>query len=348
MRPDHRAFRADRQTLAVAVRPTLGDVSEATSIVYQSSGVADPAGPAARGYRRGLALRFIRGSRFDARGAVRAALAAACATFAVAAAAQPQRPQRIVSINMCADELLLRLADRDRIASVAWLSRDEDNSNVAALAKGVPVNHGLAEEIMALRPDLVLAGAFSSQTSVQILRRLGVNVVEVQVPRNMDEARGEIRALAAAIGESERGEKMVGEIDAGFRALGLSAQSPRLRAVVMQPNGFTVEKGSLVEDIMNRAGLENLASRIDAGSYLSIPLEAVVLQQADVMILNGEVYGAPSLATEALSHPVLAALGRRLKVVAVPPKLWTCVGPGLVEAARLLVAQTRGARAARR
>ena len=280
------------------------------------------------------------------RPAARVALAAALAAASPVAQAQDARPKRIVSINQCTDELVLRLADADRVASVSWLSRDAANSNVAALADRVPVNHGLAEEVMSHWPDVVLAGAWSSRTTVEILKRLGVKLVEFDVPRTFDEARAEIRKLAAAIGEQERGEAMVRDIDAGLAAL--PSPKPPLRALVMQPNGFTVEKGSLVEEIMNRAGLENLASRVGGGGYLQVPLEAVALQQADVMILNGEAYGAPSLATAALEHPIIKALGRRLRVVALPPKLWTCVGPNLVEATRLLIAQTRGAGTAAR
>ncbi|HMN73561.1 MAG TPA: ABC transporter substrate-binding protein [Rhodoblastus sp.] len=277
-----------------------------------------------------------------------AAIAGACAVTIAPAAAQTARPHRIVSINQCADELALRLADRDRIASVTWLSRDPNNSNVADIAASVPVNHGLAEEVMAFRPDIVLAGVFSTQTTIGILRRLGVKVVEFEPPRSMDDVRAQIRKLADAIGESARGEAMARAIDVGLAALAPRARSPRLRAAVMQPNGFTVEKGSLVEEIMNRAGLDNLGSRVDAGSYLAIPLEAIALQKADVMIVNGEVYDAPSLATEALNHPLIAALGRRLKVVSMPPKLWTCGGPNLVDAVRLLVEQTRDTGAAAR
>lgn len=287
-------------------------------------------------------LRLRSKSKRILRAACGVALALACAGAAQPAGATPTRPQRIVSINQCADELLLRLADRDRVASITWLSRDAANSNVAALADGVPVNFGLAEEVMALRPDLVLAGAFSSQTAVAILKRLGVPVVEFDAPRSLAEARAQILKLADAIGEGARGAAMVRDIDAGLAALASRAQGARLRAMVMQPNGFTVDRGSLVEEVMNLAGLENLGSRIDAGSYLSIPLEAVALQRADVMILNGEAYDAPSLATEALNHPVIAALGKRLRVISLPPKLWTCGGPNLVDAARALIDQTRG------
>lgn len=258
------------------------------------------------------------------------------------ASAEPARAQRIVSINLCADELLLRLADRERIASVTWLSRDAGDSNVAALAAGLPANHGLAEEVMALRPDIVLAGVYSPQNTIGILRRLGVNVVQFDVPNSLDDVRSEIRRLAAAIGEQARGETLIGEIDARFAALAPQAHAPPLRAVVLRPNGITAGRGSLVEDIMRRAGLQNLAAELDTGNYLQIPLEAVALQGADVVIVDGESDGPPSLATETLNHPIVRALGRRVRIVSMPAKLWTCGGPNLVDAAQRLIAATRG------
>src|ERR1700732_350866 len=98
---------------------------------------------------------------------MRLACVLAVATGLLAAAsAQAGKAKHIVSLNLCADELVLRLADRDNIASVTWLSRDPDNSNVAALAAQVPVNHGLAEEVIALDPDLVVAGLHTGRSAV--------------------------------------------------------------------------------------------------------------------------------------------------------------------------------------
>jgi iron complex transport system substrate-binding protein len=88
---------------------------------------------------------------------------AASVTIGICAAAQgpagegARKPQRVVSINLCVDELVLRLADRRNIASISWLARDPDNSNVADMAREVPIIHGLAEEIFPLDPDLVIA-----------------------------------------------------------------------------------------------------------------------------------------------------------------------------------------------
>ena len=79
--------------------------------------------------------------------------------------------QRIVSLNLCTDELLLRLADPAKIASVTWLSRNP-GSNVPELAARVPINYGLAEQVLAVEPDLVLAGTFTTRIAVGMLKRV--------------------------------------------------------------------------------------------------------------------------------------------------------------------------------
>jgi iron complex transport system substrate-binding protein len=112
----------------------------------------------------------------------------------------PGKPQRIVSLNMCVDELVLRLAEPQNIASVTWLSRDPKNSNVAELGARIPVNHGLAEEIIPLNPDLIIAGIYTARTAVAMLKRVGIPVLEIGVPKSLDDIRAQIREIAGLIG----------------------------------------------------------------------------------------------------------------------------------------------------
>jgi hypothetical protein len=107
----------------------------------------------------------LRGDTFPRKGGRGARASAVCVCAALLAVAAPAfaKPQRVVSINMCMDELVLRLADRDAIASVTWLSQDPRNANMAEAAKGLPANNGLAEEALSFHPDLVLAGPFTER-----------------------------------------------------------------------------------------------------------------------------------------------------------------------------------------
>ena len=126
---------------------------------------------------------------------VRGALAGFLSCLAVLLAppsAADDRPSRIVSTHLCGDQLLLLLADRDRLRSISFFATDPDLSQLADLAKGLPRNRGLAEEILPLAPDIVFAGAFAARPTVHLLRRLGVKVAEVPTAVTFDDIRQNI------------------------------------------------------------------------------------------------------------------------------------------------------------
>lgn len=275
-----------------------------------------------------LALRRLRGVSF---------LSIALAGAMASGLAATERPARIVSLNMCTDELVLRLADPERIASVTWLSQDPRNANMAEAARRVPANHGLAEEVLGFRPDLVVAGAHTTRATVSLLGRVSVGVREFGVPRNLAEMKAQITEMAELLGESARGQALLAGIEQRLQTLAARRVERPLRAVVLRPSGFTVGRGSLVDEILTRAGLVNIAAELGVESYGQIALETVALGRAEVLILNETPDGPPSLAHEILHHPVIDQLGDRLKLVALPSRLWTCAGPSVLDAIELLV-----------
>jgi iron complex transport system substrate-binding protein len=248
-------------------------------------------------------------------------------------------PQRIVSLNLCTDELVLRLADRANIASITWLSKDKISANVVDLAADVPVNHGLAEEIIPLDPDLVVAGTFTARTAVAMLKATRFPVTEFGVAHDIADVRSGIRKMAALVGEPARGEALVASFDARLAEIGTPAPGRRPTALVFNANGFTVGAGTLVDDIMARAGLDNVAAHMKLGNYSQLPLEIAVRSDVDILIISARRDGPPSLATALLDHPVLSKLGPKTHIVVLPTNLWSCGGPEVAEAiARLRAA----------
>ena len=255
------------------------------------------------------------------------------------AQALSQKPARVASLNICTDELLLRLAPLSRIASVTWLSREPEESNVADLAARVPVNHGLAEEIIPLTPDLVIAGAFTARMAVALLKRTHVPVAEFDVPPNdIASVRTQIRQMAALLQERDRGEQLIDDIDRRLAAIGPVNSTGRPRALVLNPNGYIAGPGTLVDEVFTRAGLDNVAAHMDLGNYQQVPLEKLVNESVDVLIVNASSDGPPALATELLHHPILAQLGSHTHIVVLPSRLWSCAGPGVVDAIERLKA----------
>ena len=104
----------------------------------------------------------------------RAAIGAALAMVASWAVAGP--PGRVVSMNLCTDQLAMLVAGPGQLHAVSQLARDPESSVMADEAQAYAVTHGLAEEVFLMQPDLVIAGSYTTPATVAMLRRLGFPV----------------------------------------------------------------------------------------------------------------------------------------------------------------------------
>ena len=146
---------------------------------------------------------------------------AACALLAAVTAgiafAQAQygargKPQRVASLNLCLDQQVLMLADVQNVATVTWLAADPFASVMAERAAQVPQrNRGYAEEILPLRPDLIVAGTYTTPFTVRMLRRAGYNVDVLDAPADLNGVRQQMRMMGDLLREQERWAKLLKE-----------------------------------------------------------------------------------------------------------------------------------------
>ena len=231
-------------------------------------------------------------------------------------------PKRVVSIHLCADQLLLALGDKSQIASVSHLAKDPVRSHMAAAAKDVPVNYGGAEEVIAYKPDLILAGAQSTRTLVLALRRLSFKVIDLPLTHNFREIRSQIQKVANLLGHPERGEKLVHKINRALNRILIAKGSKRPLAAIYQPMGFTRGSGSLENTLLVSAGFENLAARQGLGTLGHLTLENLVSAQPDLLVnwMGDEAH--PSLARAGYKHRVFSK--GHWKIITIPQKYWAC------------------------
>jgi iron complex transport system substrate-binding protein len=250
------------------------------------------------------------------------------------------KPARIVSLNVCTDQLLMQLADRAHIASVSFLAADPATSAMAGQAAGLHLNHGLAEEILPLQPDLVLAGSHTAHAAGFLLRRLGYRVVEVPLADSFDDIRRNIRTVAEAIGVPARGAALIAEFDARLAGGGADNEGDAPLAVIYQANGYTTGAGSLSDAVLRAAGFRSMGQQLGVRGVSHLPLERLLMLDPDALVI-GERRDAPALANELFDHPALrhAFAGRR--VVSVPSQLWSCGTPAVAEAVVLLRAASK-------
>ena len=260
---------------------------------------------------------------------------------AIAPQALAAKPERIVSMNLCTDQLLMLLADRDRIASVSYLAMDPASSAMADQAAGLTVNHGLSEEILPMAPDLVLAGTFTTRPTVFLLRRLGYPVVELPVASSLDDVRSNIRTIAKAIGEPARGEALVADFDRKLPLLPEVRAGPRPSAALYWANGYTSGRDTLANAVVEAAGFRTLGRDLGLTGTAQLPLETLLVADTDILIM-GRRRDAPALANESFRHPALKRAFAQRPTVTVPDYLWICGTPFIADAIAKLSAVRAG------
>lgn len=243
-------------------------------------------------------------------------------------------PQRVVSMNLCTDQLAMLLAAPGQLVSVSYLAADPRSSAMADAGARYPVNHGLAEEVFLLEPDLVLAGSFTTLATVAMLRRLGVPVLVVPPATSIAEARAQIAEIGAALGRGAEADALLRDLDAAFVP---PPPGPRPRAAVVGANGYASGPRSLTGEVLATAGFDNVLTPMGLETGGRLSLEALLMSGPDLLVLP-EPYPGWSQAEEFLRHPALGAVtGARL---VLPDRNWICGTPALVEnLARLRVAR---------
>ena len=261
-------------------------------------------------------------------------MAAAMVAFgrACAFAGSPALPPiRVVSLDLCTDQLLVELAQRDRIAAVTHLAADPAVSAIPEKARGIPITHGNAEDVLRYDPDLVLAGPFGVASTVDLLRRLGRHVVVVPLPQDLDGVRTSVRAVAGAVGEVARGEAMIAELDRRLAALAPRA-SPAPTALIYQVGGSVSGPGSLADAILAAAGLRNMSTAYRLSRGGQVPLESLIAKPPDLLVLASQENEYRTALADNLRHPILRRLRERGASVELPWRLWLCGTPHIADA----------------
>lgn len=252
-----------------------------------------------------------------------------------AAPAAEEPPRRVVSMNVCTDQLAMLVAGEGQLLSVSFLAADPQTAALAARAGRYAINHGLAEEIFLMRPDLVLAGTYTAGPAVAMLRRLGFRVESFDPETSFADILANIRRIGALLGREARAEALAAELEAGLAAL-QAEPGPPLTAAVYSANSYTSGAGSLSHAVIEAAGLRNLGAALGIHGLARLPLERLVLERPDLVILGDAGYDKPALAQENFSHPAFRAIAGEGRLVRIPDSAWICGGPFTLEAVRLL------------
>lgn len=257
-------------------------------------------------------------------------LLAALVVTGAAALADP--PRRVVSINLCTDQIALALAAPGQLISVSRLAHDSDSSAMYMAARDLPTNGSGAEEVFLLRPDLVLAGTFTADATVQMLRGLGVQVELFAPAQSLADIPDRMTRMGALLGREAEAQRMVDAFRAELATLS-RAPDPRPRAALYYVNSFTLGDQSLAGAILQAAGFDNIASEVGLDWGGALPLEQLVMLDPEV-IVRGRDYPGQSRAEDNLTHPALRALSGARVATSLTDRDWICGTPQVLNAIR--------------
>ncbi len=240
----------------------------------------------------------------------------------VASASKP----RVASLNLCADQLIMLLADAEQIASLSRLSTEEAGSLYATAAASFSQNNGTAENVVSESPDLVIAGAFSVNYTPRLLEDLGVPVKTLPLANSIEEAISNVQLVAALLEQQERGAAVIAKMRSRLAALPEPAEKPP-RAAFYDANGYTVGAKTMRGEALRLAGWANVAEELGFDAYGTLSLETLIHLWPDAVIEAPYAQGSYSRAQQLTKHPAIGKGGFNPKRITIPSNKTVCAGP---------------------
>ena len=248
-----------------------------------------------------------------------ATIAALCASLCAPALAA----NRVVSLDYCADQYVLKFVPR---ANIVALSPDATRpfSFMRAEAAGLPSVKPIAEDLLLTRPDTVVRSYGGGAGINQFLTRFDIDVVDIGYAMNLADIQHTILETSAALGQAQKGKTVVRDMAAQLARIAAKRPSNNnLKALYMTPTGYTAGPGTIIDELMLTAGLANFHAQ---PGWHPLPLERLIYAAPEVTVqaLFDTVTNYAS-AWSAMSHPV--AERARTIAIAVPIQgAWTSCG----------------------
>lgn len=241
-----------------------------------------------------------------------------------------------MSLNVCTDQLVLEIADPDQIVSLSNLSSDPRLSFLHDEAAKYPKNSGLAEEVFLAHPDIVVTGTYSLHNTALIVQKAGIPVEQFEYAQTLDTIAGDILRMGKILHHEDRAKALAEDFKEKLRRFRAMPRGKRPSAVVFEQNGVALGAGTLADSVLDAAGFRNLVAQQGYSGMVPYPLELLVRDKPDVVLVTHAYEKTPSLADEIARHPAIRALGSDTTGNVVPPGSWACGGAFTIEAVEAL------------
>lgn len=250
------------------------------------------------------------------------------------------KPRRVVSLNLCTDQLLLALSDREQILSLSRLATDPSISFMADETRGLPLNNGQAESVLFDRPDLVLTGTYGRQVQASLLKAQGLKVLAFAPWSSLAQGREQILEAAQALGHPERGEALVARIEeALLKAKGIVKEKRSI--LIYDRGGWVAGMHSPIGELLIHMGFSPHQQALGLAHGGIARLESIVAAPPAFMIVGEGASQAVDNGTALFVHPALIKAVPTERRLTLPNRLTLCGGPSIPALIDALVADVK-------
>ena len=243
---------------------------------------------------------------------------------------------RVISLDYCADQYVLNLVDRDDILALSP-NATEEISYFREIANGIPTVRPVAENIIELKPDIVVRSYGGGTHITNILQRSGVEVIQIGWISDLkgsgnNSVVGETQRIAAKLGKQAFGSQITEDYLRNLEAI--KEPHKTLNALYLTPSGYTSGKGSIIHEMMTIAGLENFERR---KGWRTLPLERLVYEKPDILVTSFfEVIDVHNENWSSVRHPLVHNLLKERQQIAIESSLVSCGGWWIINAIQKL------------
>lgn len=245
---------------------------------------------------------------------------------------------RIVSMNVCTDQGLLTLADPEQILGLSRFSRD---AWVTGDVRRYPTLSGGAEDVLVLKPDVVVASSFDKRATRELLKANGLRLAELAVPRTLTEVKDQIRELGDIAGHPDRAAQQIARLDAALARARQAVADKHYRVLPLSRRGWVAGSDGFVGSLLAETGLFNIAGDLGFAFGGFASLEAIVSLKPDLLLVSQAGDFARDDGQAFLLHPALERFYPPEKRIVIPERLTECGGVMLAEALDVLVAELK-------
>lgn len=200
-------------------------------------------------------------------------------------------PQRILTLAMSSDAIVMGLGLEDKLVAVNYLADDPVSSNIVKQAKKISykIKNPSIEEIIALKPDVIFVYDWIDMNRIENLRALGLKVVVLKGPVTLEDIQSNINTIACSLDRKASGEQLIQSMNNKLKEIkeklaDLKIKQKKSLVLISLMTSYGGE-GCIFDDMCKQAGVINGLSAAGIKNGQVLTKEMLVKINPDFLIM---------------------------------------------------------------